>query len=347
MPGPNSFGNQLIMTSFGESHGVAMGVVVDGVPAQVPFDLQILVGDLDKRRPGSRGADSAKEQIVSQRNESDLPEILSGVFEGKTLGTPIAIIFRNHDQKSSDYESVKANPRAGHADQVWISKFGIADHRGGGRSSGRETVARVAAGAVAKMILKQLCPHLQVRTYAKQIAGFQLTHEEIENVWSKDIEDYEARFPSETSQEVQTLLLKAKAEGESYGGIVEMQIKGLPIGLGQPVFKKLKADLASALMGIGATTGFEIGEGFQGLNLPGTQFHKDKEGPQYGGIQGGISNGQPLILRVGFKPTSSILDIAKKGRHDPCIVIRAVPVVEAMVMFVIADHLLWSKTDRI
>lgn len=340
---PNQFGSRFVITSFGESHGTALGVVIDGCPAGVKFNESLLKKELERRRPGHHGSG----QIVSGRQESDTPEILSGVFEGHTLGTPIAMIVRNQDARSQDYKEIKTSPRAGHADDVWKEKFGHSDHRGGGRSSGRETVSRVMAGAVAKMMMSQISPSTQVLGYASQIGPFTLTNEEREQVSGKDIDSFQARFPSSRDQEVAKMLKEAQEQGESYGGIAEILIQNPPGFLGQPVFHKLKSDLAQAFLSVGATSGFELGLGFESSDMKGTEFHQGSAFSHYGGIRGGISTGENIIMRVSFKPTSSILDVAKRGRHDPCIVTRAIPVLEAMTWLVLADHFLWSKTDRI
>jgi chorismate synthase len=335
----SSFGSRFIVTTFGESHGSALGVVIDGCPAKLPFDEALLKKELERRRPG--GA------LVSQRKEEDIPEILSGVFEGKTIGTPVAIIVRNKDQKTEDYEQIKGAPRAGHADDVWQMKFGHRDHRGGGRSSGRETVARVMAGAVAQMLCRQLVPELQLKVYSGQVGSYELSATDRDQVWNQDIDKFTARFPSAQHEKVKELLALAQARGESYGGVAEIRIKGSPIGLGQPVFHKLKADLAQAYMSVGATSGVELGAGVEAPGEKGTDFHHLSQSQNYGGIRGGISTGEEIFLKVHFKPTSSILDVAKKGRHDPFIVTRAIPVLEAMTWLVLADHLLWMKTDRV
>lgn len=335
----SSFGSRFVITSFGESHGTALGVVIDGCPAGLKFDEELLKKQLERRRPGG--------QLVSQRKEEDAPEILSGVFEGKTIGTPIAIIVRNKDQKSQDYEQIKNSPRAGHADDVWQMKFGHRDHRGGGRSSGRETVTRVMAGAVAEMLCKQLAPQMQMKAYASQVHTYALSETERGQVWTKDVDSFTARFPSAQHEKVKELLTLAQSQGESYGGTAEIRIQGAPGGLGQPVFHKLKSDLAQAFMSIGATSGVELGAGSEASNEKGTEFHASSQSENYGGIRGGISTGEEISLKVHFKPTSSILDVAKKGRHDPYIVTRAVPVLEAMTWIVLADHLLWMKTDRV
>lgn len=316
----NSFGSRFVITTFGESHGPALGVLIDGCPSGIAFDPDLLMRELARRRPGSSAA-------VSARNEADLAEVLSGVHEGKTLGTPIAILVRNQDARSEDYQGVAKNPRPGHADAAWRSKFDHVDPRGGGRSSGRETVARVMAGAVAAMALRELAPSLEVRSFASQIGPLSLTE------------------ANPRTAEVETLLTAAKTEGRSYGGVAELRVTGVPAGLGQPVFHKLKADLASAMLGVGATSAVEIGAGTEAAAAEGSEWHREDDG-RYGGIQGGISTGAPISVTVTFKPTSSVLDVAKKGRHDPCIVPRAIPVLEAMAKLVLLDHLLWTRTDR-
>ncbi len=336
----NSFGSRFVMTSFGESHGAALGVIIDGCPAGVRFDTDLLQNRLDRRKPGHQS------QVVSNRQESDAAEVLSGVFEGITLGTPIAIMVRNQDARSDDYKEIKSSPRPGHADDVWLTKFGHRDHRGGGRSSGRETVARVMAGAVAQMMLQQVLPDTRVIGYASQVGPFRLTDAERADVQSKDIDSFPARFPSASAAEVEKALKLAQDQGESYGGIAEILISSPPLSLGQPVFHKLKSDLAQAFMSVGATNGFELGSGFAATMSQGTDFHSGDQNV-YGGIRGGISTGENILLKASFKPTSSILDIAKKGRHDPCIITRAIPVLEAMTWLVLADHYLWNRTDRI
>lgn len=337
----NQFGSRFVITSFGESHGAALGVVIDGCPAGVDFDHTLITKQMERRRPGNHGSG----HIVSGRQESDQVEILSGVFEGKTLGTPIAMIVRNQDARSGDYSQIKNSPRAGHADDVWKKKFGHSDHRGGGRSSGRETVSRVMAGSVARMYMHQLSPQTRVMGYAAQIGPLVLTDAEKALAPKADIDACQARFPAKNQKEVSELLKTAQETGESYGGVAEILIENPPAHLGQPVFHKLKSDLAMAFLSVGAANGFELGAGFTATQTPGTAFHTP-ESEVYGGIRGGVSTGENILLRVSFKPTSSILDVAKKGRHDPCIVTRAIPVLEAMTWLVLADHLLWSKTDK-
>lgn len=341
----NTFGNRFQIHTFGESHGTALGCVVDGCPSNLEFDMGLLKTELERRRPGHHGLQTG--EVVSQRNEADEPEILSGVFEGKTLGTPIAILVRNQDARSQDYKSIAQNPRAGHADDVWKMKFGHSDPRGGGRSSGRETVARVMGGAVGKMILKKMAPNLKIIGFSTQIGALKLsTEEKNQFLQTSHAESYPqdkffARFPSSLDQQVHELLKTAQASGESYGAKVEIRVQNMLQGLGQPVFHKLKSDLAAALMSVGAVCAFQLGEG-NPESETGTQFHQKAESANYGGIRGGISTGEDLILQVTLKPTSSILDVAKKGRHDPCIATRAIPVLESMVALVLVDHLLWK-----
>ncbi|MBX3016574.1 MAG: chorismate synthase [Bdellovibrionaceae bacterium] len=344
--GANSFGHLFRITTFGESHGTALGAIIDGCPAGVNFDEDLLRRELARRRPGFwEGEASAP---VSARQEADLPEVLSGVFEGRTLGTPIAIQVRNQDARSQDYAALKDNPRAGHADDTWAVKFGHRDHRGGGRSSGRETVARVMGGAVAKMLLQQIAPALRIRAYAEALGPHRLTDsEKLAFLKGTDAADrYAVRFPSPRAPTVVEDLKRIQAAHDSWGGIAEIVIQGAPAGLGQPVFHKLKSDLAMAMMSVGATSGFELGEGLHDAAQTGKSFHQDAASANYGGIRGGISTGDEIRFRVHFKPTSSILDVAKQGRHDPCIVIRALPVLESMTALVLADHALWSRLDR-
>lgn len=337
----NSFGSIFSVTSFGESHGAGLGAVIQGCPAGVMFDMDLLQFNLNRRRPGQSG-------VVSSRNESDTAEVISGVFENKTLGTPICILIKNRDQKSSDYELIKDIPRIGHADDTWKEKFGHLDHRGGGRSSGRETAARVMAGSVAQMLCRQLNPELKLTGFASQIANFKLSDFEIKKAPDCNIDEFTTRFPSTENQaRVVQLLEDAVKNGESYGGTVDIVVQNVPAGLGQPVFHKFKSDLAAAMMSVGATTAFEFGDGFESTEKKGSEFHSSHQSDVYGGIRGGITTGEAIRFSVGFKPTSSIKDIAKKGRHDPCIVTRAVPVLESMAWLVLADHLLWSRLDRV
>ncbi len=345
MSGANSFGSRFVLTTFGESHGVALGSVIDGVPAGLKWDQALLERELARRRPG-------QSKVVSARAEGDRPEVLSGVYEGKTLGTPIAILVRNEDARSQDYKEIAKKPRAGHADDMWKDKFGHSDPRGGGRSSGRETVSRVMGGAVAKMLLRKTNPKLKIIGFARAIGEFELSDADLSALGKSKAEypadAFASRYPSkQEAPAVERLLVEAKAKGLSYGGIAEIWVEGLPKGLGQPVFRKIKADLAAAAMSLGATAGVEFGEGFGTTLEEGSEFHSQKDPSAYGGIRGGITTGDRLVFRVAFKPTSSVLDVAKKGRHDPCIVPRAIPVLESMTALILADHVLWSKADRL
>lgn len=346
----NIFGNRFQVLSFGESHGHGLGVVIDGCPSEILFDEEFLKKELSRRRPGQKVNNVS---IVSDRQEPDTPEILSGVYLGKTLGTPIAMIVKNQDARSKDYNEIAQKPRPGHADDTWKTKFGHTDPRGGGRSSGRETLARVMAGAVAKMYLKQSHSQIQIFGFATQIGPKKLSSQEIneliQNISSSDtIDAYSSRCPQPNiNKEIEDLLLAAKTDGKSYGGEAMIIIKKVPQGIGQPVFHKLKSDLAAAFMSIGATAGVELGDGHEVTNAEGSSFHNQKSQAHYGGIRGGISTGEDIIFKIFFKPTATVLDTAKKGRHDPCIIPRAIPVLEAMAAIVITDHILWQKTDRV
>lgn len=353
MSSANQFGQFFRVTTFGESHGAGLGCVIDGCPAGVPLDLERIQKALDRRKPGQNAWTSA-------RKEADQVEILSGVLNGKTLGTPIAAIVRNADARSGDYAQVEEAlqkgeiARVGHADDQWRLKFGHSDTRGGGRSSGRETVARVIAGAVAESAVKSMVPGLRVLGFASEIAGIAIDGDErsalLRSASEHPADAFSARLPSlEKSREVEAKLIDAVQNGRSFGGIAEIVVLGAPQGLGQPVFHKLKSDLAAAYFGVGATAGVEIGEGFESAHAEGTQFHStvDPLQSRYGGIRGGISTGEPIVSKIAFKPTSTVMDLAKRGRHDPCIVPRALPVLEAMTWLVVCDHLLWQRLDRI
>ena len=335
----NTFGQYFRMTSFGESHGVAMGVVVDGCPSGVPFSMDILQEHLNRRRPGRFPWQTA-------RKEEDIPQVLSGVFENKTLGTPIAMIVENQNQRSKDYDFIKDNPRKGHADDLWKEKFLHSDHRGGGRASGRETVSRVMGGAVASMLIRELHSKLKILSYATQIGHYELTNEELDdqNLTHKKIESFPAFFPhKKKSEKIQEMLLQAKKEGQSYGGRAVIHIQGLPRGLGQPVFKKLKSDLTQALMGVGTVYRVSLGEADESSS--GQNFHQNPL--NYSGIRGGLSSGEDIHLHVSFKPPSSIGKVSQEGRHDPCVIPRAIPVLESMVYLVLADHILAQRLDHI
>lgn len=315
----NRFGQLFSVTTFGESHGSALGCVIDGCPAGVTWDASRLQVWMDRRRPGAHAA-------TSQRNEPDTVEVLSGVFEGRTLGSPIAMITRNQDARSSDYSREKIAERPGHAADLWDEKFGHSDYRGSGRASGRETVARVMGGAVAEMFVRHVLTEATVSGVIAQLGP-----------WRPE----SAILPTEVVEG----LSRARTEGESYGGVVRLTMSGLPAGLGQPVFHKLKSDLAMAMMSVGATAGVDFGDGFLSTDKRGSEFHSEDQ--IYGGLRGGISTGGAITMRVAFKPASTLGKMAREGRHDPAIVPRALPVLEAMAWLVVADHVLWRRLDQI
>ncbi len=354
MPG-NSYGQIFKITTFGESHGPAIGVVIDGVPPGLIISEGDIQTDLDRRRPG-------QSPITTQRQETDKVEILSGIFEGKSTGAPLAMLIRNEDQRSKDYSNIQNVFRPGHADYTYQEKYGIRDYRGGGRSSGRETACRVAAGAVAKKILAQ--QHVTVIGYTLAVAGIYAKKIDL-SVIEKNL----VRAPDLEQAEVMIQKIEeARKDGDSVGGIVEAVVKGCPPGLGDPVFDKLSARLAASLMSIGTIKGVEIGSGFEITKLRGSEandsFYEDQgkvktKTNHAGGILGGISNGEDIVVRVAVKPPSSIskfqetlttshekTTIQVKGRHDPCICPRVVPVVEAMIAVTLADCLLMQKAVR-
>lgn len=346
----NTFGNHFRMTTFGESHGRAIGVVIDGVRPGLPIDTAYIQKELDRRRPG-------QSRVTTARKEPDQIEILSGVFEGKTTGTPICMVIWNKDQQSGAYDKIKDLFRPGHAGYTYMAKYGILDYRGGGRSSGRETAARVAAGAVAKSLLQKR--GMQIFAYTREVAGIRAKAFDL-----AEIEKNPLRCPDRAAAaKMERRVLAIKKQGDSVGGIVEVIVRNPPAGLGEPVFEKLEADLAKALMSIGAIKGFEVGNGFEAARLRGSQnndpIYFDEKTRRVrtrtnnaGGIAGGISNGEDIILRVAVKPPSSIVKqqetvtssgkpatISVEGRHDPCICPRVVPVAEAMVALTLLDHL--------
>ncbi len=349
----SSFGNLVRLSTFGESHGKAIGGILEGIPAGFSIDFIELQKDLDRRRPGQSA-------IVTQRKESDQVQFLSGIFEGKTLGTPIGFLVENEDQKSNDYDELQKAFRPSHADFTYQQKYGIRDHRGGGRSSARETVSRVVAGSIAKQILAQ--QGIRIDAFVDQIGS--LKWEEEWNSGLKEIsESTIVRVPSlELAAQMEELIRKVRKEGDTIGGSVRCVIAGVPVGLGEPVFDKLHAELGKAMLSINAVKGFEIGSGFDSISMRGSE-HNDlfttdgKTQTNYsGGIQGGISNGMPIDFRVAFKPVATIMQsqetinesfeavsLSGKGRHDPCVVPRAVPIVESMAALVILDYLLIQK----
>jgi len=326
----NTFGQLFRLTTFGESHGPAMGSIVDGCPAGVPLTLERIERALARRRPGQSA-------ITTSRAEADQPEILSGVFEGRTLGTPIAVVVRNQDQRSGDYDALKSQDRPGHADAVWRERFKHRDHRGGGRSSGRETLCRVIGGSIAEALLERELPSVRVTGFVSQVGTFKSAPPE-QSLTRDDVDRHPTRCPDTALQDhIQSAITQAKADGDSLGGSIDVRITGLPVGLGEPVFGKLKALLADAFAGVGAVSGVTWGapDWLEHLQEPGSSFHARKD--NYGGIQGGMSNGEPVLVRAYFKPPATLGEHARNGRHDPCILPRAVPVLEAMASLVLAD----------
>jgi chorismate synthase len=349
----NTFGKIFTLTSFGESHGSAIGGVIDGVPANFPIDQAKIQQELDRRKPG-------QSNLVTQRKESDTVQLLSGIFEGKTTGSPIGFIIHNENQKSADYEHLKDAFRPSHADFSYHQKYGHRDYRGGGRSSARETTCRVVAGAIAKQFLESL--GIQFSTYVDQIGNVRFENDSFfEN---ELIEGNAVRCPNEKmATKMAELILETRKKGDTIGGAIRCVIQGVPAGLGEPVFDKLHADLGKAMLSINAVKGFEIGSGFDSIAMNGSE-HNDifsSDGStktnHSGGIQGGISNGMPISFRVAFKPVATIMqtqptidevgnetEIEGKGRHDACVVPRAVPIVEAMAAMVILDFYLRNKS---
>lgn len=364
MPG-NTFGQLFRVTTFGESHGVALGAIVDGCPAGLSLNETDIQNDLNRRRPGAKN-----NPLVSPRQETDHVQILSGIFEEKTLGSPIAMVVFNENQESKDYSALKNVFRPGHADYTYFAKYGLRDHRGGGRSSGRETTGRVMAGAIAKKLLFHV-NQTKIIGYTRRIHTLELDEKRIDY---KEIENNPVRCPDPVmAKKMTAFVLAQKEKGDSVGGVVEIVIKKPTVGLGEPVFDKLEADLAKALMSIGTVKGIEIGKGFGATEMLGSE-HNDtildagkKPGQTLetaknlaGGIQGGISTGEDIIIRIAVKPTSSIpknqktvtttgkkVKVSVAGRHDACILPRLIPVAESMVALVLADHYLRQLTTKL
>jgi chorismate synthase len=364
----NTFGQLFRITTFGESHGEAIGVIIDGCPAQLDVDIDYIQGELDKRRPG-------QSKITTQRKESDTVKILSGIFEGKTTGTPIAMLIPNEDQRSKDYLHNVDVFRPSHADYTYQVKYGIRDHRGGGRSSARETAARVAAGAIAKLLLKT--QGIEVVAHVSSVGTINAPNPTFSNA-QEFIDEREKNIvrcaDPATAEEMISYIDSIRKQGDTVGGKVSCYITNCPVGLGEPVFDKLHADLGKAMLSINAVHGFEYGSGFAGSEMRGSE-HNDIFSPNpspegkgmpaiktltnfSGGIQGGISNGMPIEFKVAFKPVATIMqsqptvdskgnaaEISGKGRHDPCVVPRAVPIVEAMAALVLADHWLRHRNS--
>ncbi|MFZ1560829.1 MAG: chorismate synthase [Saprospiraceae bacterium] len=355
----NTFGEVFRVTTFGESHGLGIGLIIDGCPAGLDLDLTFIQHELDRRKPG-------QSKIVTQRKEDESFVIQSGVFEGKTTGTPISIFIPNTDQKSKDYSHISSIYRPSHADFTYQAKYGVRDYAGGGRSSARETAARVAAGSIAKMILKGI--GVKINAFVSQVGHVKL--DESETLDLTQTEENMVRCPhSQTAQQMIDLIMDVKKSGDTIGGMVSCVIEGCPVGLGAPVFDKLHADLGKAMLSINAVKGFEYGSGFRCITMLGSE-HNDifinQDGNiktktnNSGGIQGGISNGMPINFNVAFKPVATIVQgqdtvdtmgkdaLAEgKGRHDPCVVPRAVPIVEAMAALVLVDHFLRNKTIKL
>ena len=351
----NTFGHLFRVTTFGESHGGGVGVTIDGCPPQLEITAEEIQKELDRRRPG-------QSKITTPRKEADTCEILSGIFEGKTLGTPIAILVRNKDTRSQDYDEMAQSYRPSHADATYDAKYGIRNWQGGGRSSARETIGRVAAGAIAKKILATVA-NVEIVAYVKRIKDLEAVIDS-NTVTLEQVESNIVRCPeTESAERMIELIEQVGRQGDSIGGVIECVARNVPKGLGSPVFDRIEADIAKGVMSLPATKGFEIGSGFAGTLLNGSEhndeFYTDENGElrtvtnRSGGVQGGISNGENIILRVAFKPTATIrkeqrtvnkegeeMLLKGKGRHDPCVLPRAVPMVEAMVALVLCDHLL-------
>jgi chorismate synthase len=349
----SSFGTIFKLTSFGESHGLAVGGVIEGVPPGIELDFEAIQNELDRRKPGQSA-------IVTQRKESDTVVFQSGIFEGKTTGTPIGFYIENENQKSNDYNHLQDTYRPSHADYTYEKKYGIRDYRGGGRSSARETIARVVAGAIAKQVLSKI--GVRFSTYVDQVGAVRFESEAF--FVHNQIDANPVRCPDkEKAMEMELLIREIRKEGDTIGGAVRCIIEGVPVGLGEPVFDKLNAELGKAMLSINAVKGFEIGSGFDAISKKGTElndlFNSDgsTKTNHSGGIQGGISNGMPITFRVAFKPVATIMqtqesinregekvEVQGKGRHDPCVVPRAVPIVEAMAAMVILDFYLRNKS---
>ncbi|HEY9048098.1 MAG TPA: chorismate synthase [Ohtaekwangia sp.] len=355
----NSYGTLFKISTFGESHGPAIGVVIDGCPAGLLIDEAFIQSELDRRKPG-------QSKITTQRKEDDTFKILSGVFEGKSTGTPIAIVIENQDQRSKDYSHIAEAFRPSHADYTYEAKYGVRDYRGGGRSSARETAARVAAGAIAKLILKQ--HGVEINAFVSEVGDIKAPH--YTQLDLSKTEDNIVRCPdAATAEKMIAFIDQVRLDRDTVGGIVTGVIKNTPVGLGEPVFDKLHAELGKAMLSINAVKGFEYGSGFEGTKLRGSQ-HNDEfynEGGKIktktnfsGGIQGGITNGEDIYFNVAFKPVATIMQdqpsvdkhgnettVSGKGRHDPCVVPRAVPIVEAMAALVLVDFLMRAKTSKL
>jgi len=358
----NTLGQLFRVTTFGESHGGGIGVVIDGCPPKIDISDADIQRELDRRRPG-------QSNITTQRKEEDRCEILSGVFEGRTLGTPIAILVRNKDARVEDYAEIAQKFRPSHADFTYEAKYGIRNWQGGGRASARETIGRVAAGVVAKKTLSILYPKFEIVAYVAQIYGI-VAKIDRSRIMMKEVEKNAVRCPdAAAAKQMIELIEQIRDEGDSVGGVIECVVRGIPAGLGEPVFDKLEADLAKAMMSLPATKGFEIGSGFAATRMRGSEhndpfeMHRGKirtTTNNSGGVQGGISNGEEIYFRIAFKPTATIAreqktvsalreqtKLAARGRHDPCVLPRAVPIVEAMASLVLCDHALRQQATSL
>jgi chorismate synthase len=358
----STFGTLFRISTFGESHGAGIGVVIDGCPPRLPLSVEEIQQELDRRRPG-------QSKITTPRKEEDRAEILSGIVDGLTLGTPIGILVRNGDQRPSAYTEMQTAYRPSHADYTYDAKYGIRAVAGGGRSSARETIGRVAAGAIAKKVLKQTMPGYECLAFVRSVRDIEAAEAEIQNPKSEVIESNIVRTCDLVAAEKMIALIEqVRSEGNSVGGVIECVIRGVSPGLGEPVFDRLEADLAKAMLSLPATKGFEVGSGFAGTLLTGAEhndeFYQSPSGirtrtNRSGGVQGGISNGEEIVFRVAFKPTATLLreqktvtnqgeptTLAARGRHDPCVLPRAVPMVEAMAHLVLVDHWLRHKAQN-
>ena len=355
---PNTFGHLFRITTWGESHGGGVGVVVDGCPPRIPLTEAEIQVDLDRRRPG-------QSKIVTPRKESDTCHILSGTFEGQTIGTPISIMVRNEDQRAEAYREMETLYRPSHADYTYQAKYGVRNWQGGGRASARETIGRVAGGAVAQQIFRTHLPEMEIVAFVSQVHELDAAVP-LEKISYREVESNIVRWPdAQDAERIISFIEKVRSTGDSVGGIVTCIVRRPPVGLGEPVFDKLEADLARAMMSLPASKGFEIGSGFAGARMRGSE-HNDafvKEGDRVrtvtnrsGGVQGGISNGEDIVFRVAFKPVATIAqaqqtvsvtgeaaELKARGRHDPCVLPRAVPMVEAMTRLVLVDHWLRQR----
>lgn len=361
----NSFGKLFKITTFGESHGEALGVIIDGCPSGIEIDIERLQKALDRRKPGQSSPDGKLSSSVTSRKEPDKAEILSGVFEGVSTGCPIAIVVKNTSQKSADYSNIMNKFRPGHADYTFYKKYGMRDYRGGGRSSGRETLARVAGGEIAKMVLEQFLPSIKIIASTTEVAGIKATEYDESQIEKNSVRCADAKIASQMEEKISQF----RKEGDSSGGIVECRVSGMIAGIGEPVFDKLDAELAKAMLSIGAIKGIEFGSGFESAKMTGSTWNDNmsmKDGNvnflsnHAGGILGGISNGNEIIFRVAVKPVPSIfkqqqtIDIFEKeteilieGRHDICLCPRIIPVVESMTAITLLDLYLQNKISNI